>query len=543
MAKILVLDDEEIIRKSVRRVLEPAGYWVKTSASPKEALSFAGTFSVDVVLSDLKMPEMDGIEFLKRVKEISPQTEVIIITGYGTVPGAVAALRYGAYDYIEKPINPEDLLLTVKRCLERKKLLSENLRLKREVRELYSLENMVGSSAPMQRVFELVSTVAGVDSTVLITGESGTGKELVARAIHFNSPRREGPFMVIDCMTIPESIMESELFGHMKGSFTGADATQKGLIELAGGGTLFFDEIGNLPLQLQAKLLRVLQEKEYRPVGGRQTMAADVRFIAATNRDLFELVRNGEFREDFYYRLNVFPLRVPPLRDRRDDIPALAHHFLKKYSDRTGKDVEFISAQAMRLLMGHNWPGNVRELENAVHRAVVLARSKTIGEREILMEGGEPSAAGVASTPEPLFPHPSPSPKGRGEKAGEPLKSGEQGAKRRGGEGSGDETVDEPEGTRARKTIREEPGLCAPETAEAALVGPEKTKTPKTLTEFLAEKKRLRREAASSLERAFVLEALERNGWNVTRAAGEVGMERTSMHALIRKHGLKEEKE
>ena len=508
MAKILVLDDEEIIRKSVRRVLEPAGYWVKTSASPKEALSFAGTFSVDVVLSDLKMPEMDGIEFLKRVKEISPQTEVIIITGYGTVPGAVAALRYGAYDYIEKPINPEDLLMTVKRCLERKKLLSENLRLKREVRELYSLENMVGSSAPMQRVFELVSTVAGVDSTVLITGESGTGKELVARAIHFNSPRREGPFMVIDCMTIPESIMESELFGHMKGSFTGADASQKGLIELAGGGTLFFDEIGNLPLQLQAKLLRVLQEKEYRPVGGRQTLAADVRFIAATNRDLFELVRNGEFREDFYYRLNVFPLRVPPLRDRRDDIPALAHHFLKKYSDRTGKDVEFISAQAMRLLMGHNWPGNVRELENAIHRAVVLARSKTIGEREILLD----SAGGPSLTPK------------------NPLPAGEGGAKRRVREAGVKPYL--PTEAAGKEPV---PGK--------ALSGRAETSAPKTLKEFLVEKKRLRREAASRLEHAFVLEALERNGWNVTRAAGEVGMERTNMHALIRKYGIKEKKE
>ncbi len=503
MAKILVLDDEEIIRKSARRVLEPAGHWVKTTASPKEALSFAGTFSVDLVLSDLKMPEMDGIEFLKRVKEISPATEVVIITGFGTVPGAVAALRYGAYDYIEKPINPEDLLLTVKRCLERKKLVTENLRLKREVRALYSLENMVGSSAPMQRVFELVSTVAGVDSTVLITGESGTGKELVARAIHFNSPRREGPFMVIDCVTIPETIMESELFGHMKGSFTGAAATEKGLIELAEGGTLFFDEIGNLPLQLQAKLLRVLQEKEYRPVGGKQTLAADVRFIAATNRDLLEMVRSGEFREDFYYRLNVFPLRVPPLRDRRDDIPALAHHFLKKYSGQTGKDVEFISAQAMKLLMDYAWQGNVRELENVIHRAVVLARSKTIGEREILLEG-----------------------EGRGEKAGESMKSGEQGAKRRVPEGSRGETTGEPE-------------LSVPQTAEAALAEAEKTKKPKTLKEFLAEKKRLRREAADRLERAFVLEALERNGWNVTRAAREVGMERTNMHALMKKYGIK----
>ncbi len=505
MTKILVLDDEEIIRKSALRVLEPAGYWVKTTASPKEALTFAGTFSIDLVLSDLKMPEMDGIEFLKRVKEVSPDTEVVIITGYGTVPGAVSALRYGAYDYIEKPINPEDLLLTVKRCLERKKLLTENLRLKREVRALYSLENMVGNSAPMQRVFELVSTVAGVDSTVLITGGSGTGKELVARAIHFNSPRREGPFIVIDCVTIPETLMESELFGHMKGSFTGAGSTERGLIDLADEGTLFFDEIGNLPLQLQAKLLRVLQEKEYRPVGSRQTLKADVRFLAATNRDLMQMVRSGEFREDFYYRLNVFPLRIPPLRDRRDDVPALAHHFLKKYAARTGKDVEFISAGAMRLLMGYNWPGNVRELENAVHRAVILARSKTIGEKEVMLEGLFCECP-VTSLLTPA-----------------PLPLGEGGAKRR---------------VRATSETEAEPESSVSETAENG-PGPA---TPNTLKNLSAEKKRLRKEAAGGLERAFVLEALKRNGWNVTKAAREVGMERTNMHALIRKYGLKKEK-
>ncbi|MDA8388922.1 MAG: sigma-54 dependent transcriptional regulator, partial [Nitrospiraceae bacterium] len=367
MTKILVLDDEEIVRAAARRALEPAGYWVKTTSSPREALDLTRTFSIDLVLSDLKMPgEMDGIEFLKRVKDASPATEVIIITGFGSVRGAVDALRYGAFDYLEKPVNPEDLLRTVGRCVERrsknKKPFAGNFNPQRGVRALYSLENIIGGSAAMQKVFDLIAMVAAVDSTVLVTGQSGTGKELVSRAIHFNSPRREGPFVVIDCVTIPESIMESELFGHVKGSYTGADSTEKGLIETAGGGTLFFDEIGSLPLRLQGKLLRVLQEKEYRPVGARHTQKADVRFIAATNRDLPELVAAGMFREDFYYRLNVFPIKLPALGQRREDIPALVRHFLRKYSAQTGKDVESVSVEAMRRLAARDWPGNVREL-------------------------------------------------------------------------------------------------------------------------------------------------------------------------------------
>ncbi|MDA8172045.1 MAG: sigma-54 dependent transcriptional regulator [Nitrospiraceae bacterium] len=499
MTKILVLDDEEIIQTSARRVLEPAGYWVKTTASPKEALELTRTFSIDLVLSDLKMPEMDGLEFLKRIKEISPATEVIIITGFGTVRGAVEALRYGAFDYIEKPLNPDDLLRTVGRCIERKKLLAENVRLKREVRALYSLENIIGASSAMQKVFDLIATVAPVDSTVLITGDSGTGKELVSRAIHFNSPRREGPFVVIDCVTIPETLMESELFGHVKGSFTGAVTTGKGLIDLAEGGTLFFDEIGNLPLTLQAKLLRVLQEKEYRPVGARHTQKADVRFIAATNRDLLELVVKGVFREDFYYRLNVFPIKLPPLRERREDIAALAHHFLKKYSARTGKDVEFISAEAMRLLAAHDWPGNVRELENIIHRAVILARSKTVGQKEIMLE----------ETP---LPSPQPSPRGRGRS---PAPGGTKNEGDFRAEATGAMETDGP--------VRETDGA------------------PRTLKELRQMKKRLREESAHRLERAFVLDALRRAEWNVSQAARETGMERTNLHALIKKYGLKRE--
>ena len=479
MTKILVLDDEEIVRAAARRALEPAGYWVKTTSSPREALDLTRTFSIDLVLSDLKMPgEMDGIEFLKRVKDASPATEVIIITGFGSVRGAVDALRYGAFDYLEKPVNPEDLLRTVGRCVERrsknKKPFAGNFNPQRGVRALYSLENIIGGSAAMQKVFDLIAMVAAVDSTVLVTGQSGTGKELVSRAIHFNSPRREGPFVVIDCVTIPESIMESELFGHVKGSYTGADSTEKGLIETAGGGTLFFDEIGSLPLRLQGKLLRVLQEKEYRPVGARHTQKADVRFIAATNRDLPELVAAGMFREDFYYRLNVFPIKLPALGQRREDIPALVRHFLRKYSAQTGKDVESVSVEAMRRLAARDWPGNVRELENIIHRAVILAGGKTVGEKEI--GGGESVIEG--------------------------------------------------------KVVEDEGGsMRGPD--------PETGAAPRTLGQLRRMKKRLREESAAGLERAFVLEALRRTGWNISRAARETGMERTNLHALIKKYGIK----
>ena len=457
--RVLVIDDEEIIRLSAKRVLEPEGYEVKAPASPVEALSFFDRESWDLVLLDLKMPEMDGIEVLRRVKEVSPETEVVIVTGYGTIQSAVAALRLGAYDYIEKPLNPEALINAVRRALEHKDLIMENLMLKKEVHALYSLENIIGSSKPMQKVFDLVGTVARVDSTVLITGESGTGKELVARAVHYNSLRREGPFVVIDCVTIPDALLEAELFGHKRGSFTGAITTEKGLIELAEGGTLFFDEIANLPLSTQAKLLRVLQEKEFRPVGSRQTMKADVRFIAATNRELRELVRKGEFREDFFYRLNVFPIRLPPLRERRDDIPALAFHFLKKYADETGKDVEHISAEAMRILLAEPWPGNVRELENILHRAVILAKGKTVTPEDII--SSEPTGASA----------------------------------------------------------------------------------PKNLRELKEEKKKLRENSVSEIEKAFVMDALRENDWNISRAAQSVGMERTNFHGLMRKYGIKRERE
>jgi len=465
--RLLVIDDEEIIRLSAKRVLEPAGYLVQAPPSPTEALSLLQEQGFDLVLLDLKMPEMDGIEVLRRIKELSPETEVVIVTGYGTIQSAVAALRLGAYDYIEKPLNPEALTNAVRRALEHRDLIRENLVLKKEVHALYSLENIIGSSKPIQKVFDLIATVARVDSTVLITGESGTGKELVARAVHYNSLRKEGPFIVIDCVTIPDTLIEAELFGHKRGSFTGAITTEKGLIELAQGGTLFFDEIANLPVSTQAKLLRVLQEKEFRPIGSRQTLRADVRFIAATNRELRELVDKGEFREDFFYRLNVFPIKLPPLRERRDDIPALAFHFLKKYAAETGKDVEHISAEAMRILLAGRWPGNVRELENTIHRAVILAKGKTV-------------------TPEDILPA-------------------------------------EPE---------------AASSAKIWVTGGRGT-PPRSLKELKEEKKKLRENSVSEIEKAFVMDALRENDWNISRAAQSVGMERTNFHGLMRKYGIK----
>jgi transcriptional regulator with GAF, ATPase, and Fis domain len=328
--------------------------------------------------------------------------------------------------------------------------------LRQQVHALYSLENVVGSSKAMQRVFELVATVAPTGSTVLLTGESGTGKEVVAKAIHYNSPRRKGPFIAVDCGTIPDSLIESELFGHTKGAFTGAVTTEKGLLDLAAGGTVFFDEIGELPPSTQAKLLRVIQEKEFRPVGGRGTVKVDVRVIAATNRDLDEMVKDGAFREDLYYRLNVFPIRVPPLRERKEDIPALTYHFLKKYSEETGKDVTHISLESIKRLTAYDWPGNVRELENIIHRAVILTKGKTLRPRDITLPESEAAELDV----------------------------------------------------------------------------------PMTSEELKEKKKELREKSVEEVERAFILKALERNGWNVTKASQEVGMQRSNFQSLVKKYQL-----
>jgi len=382
---ILIVDDEDIVRHSCVKILSSEWYQTKIASNGLDALGKLKAEQFDMALVDLMLPDMPGIDLLKKIKEEWHETEVVIITGYGTVKTAVDALKYKAYDYIEKPFSPEILLNAVKRCLEKKRLLSENLRLRHEINTFYSLENIIGTSKEMQKVFKLISNVAPTGSTVLITGESGTGKELVARAIHHNSARREQPFMVVDCGAIPENLMESEMFGQTKGSFTGAVAIEKDIIEAANGGIVFLDEISNLPLSMQVKLLRVLQEKEFRPVGSKKTFHIDIRFIAATNRDLSMMVRGGIFREDLFYRLNVFPIHLPPLRDRKEDISTLACHFLHKYSKETGKDISHISAAAVRRLIAHDWPGNVRELENAIHRATIICKGNIIEPAHILI--------------------------------------------------------------------------------------------------------------------------------------------------------------
>ena len=375
---ILIIDDEEIIRESCRRVLEPAGYAVKTAKSGTEGLRAFEAEVFSLVLTDLKMPDMDGIEVLVKIRESRPDTDVIIMTGYGTVKTAVKAMKMGVFDYIEKPFSPDDLLNLVAKAFGRQKLPGEDVVTREIVPSHYELSNIVGVSQEMQRVFQLIAKVAHTGSTVLITGESGTGKELVARAIHYNSPRKDQQFVIVDCTAIPETLIESELFGHSKGAFTGAIEKKKGLLEMANGGTIFFDEIGNLNLAVQAKLLRVLQEREFRPLGEKKTVRVDVRFISATNKDLKAMTKGGLFREDFFYRLNIFPIHIDPLRERREDIPHLAQHFLKKYSEELRRNVTHISAEAMKMLVFYDWPGNARQLENTIHRAIIMCQGKTL---------------------------------------------------------------------------------------------------------------------------------------------------------------------
>ncbi|VAX30196.1 Response regulator of zinc sigma-54-dependent two-component system [hydrothermal vent metagenome] len=458
-ARVLIVDDEDIVRASCRKLLKPHGYRVSEAENAGRALKLMDTMSFDLVLSDLKLPDASGIELLKDIKEGYPDTEVILMTGYGTVFTAVEAMKLGAYDYVEKPFRPEELVSLAGRAIERKSLREENIRLKKELSAQY-IKNIVGTSKAMEKVFRLIGTVAPTASTVLITGESGTGKELVARAVHYNSPRKDRPFVVIDCGTLADELIESELFGHKRGAFTGAVTDKKGLIEEAEGGTLFLDEIGNLPLPLQSKLLRVLQEKEYRPVGDKKATKVDTRFITATNKDLPAMVKAGTFREDLFYRLDIFPIHVPPLRERREDIPLLAYHFLKKYSDELGKEIKNISAEAMRILSSCRWPGNIRELENTIQRAILLADNSTI-KSEIL----------------------------------------------------GFLTLSQTELSRTEHI-------------------------PRNIEELKEIKKDLREKSIEKVEKIFIAEALKRNEWNISRAASDVGMQRSNFHALIKKHRI-----
>lgn len=381
--RILVVDDEVNARTALAELLRDEGYDVETAADAFKALGKYEAFAPHVVVTDLKMPGMDGIELVKKIRAAEDPAAVVVMTAFGAVSSAVDAMRAGAAEYLTKPLNFDELLVVLTKVFEQQELRRETRQLRQRVRDRVAPNNIVGVSPPMQRVFEVVDQVAPSRATVLITGESGTGKELVANALHQRSPRAHGPFIKLHCAALAESLLESELFGHEKGSFTGAMARKDGRFQLADGGTLFLDEIGEISPAIQVKLLRFLQEHEFERVGGNQTIRVDVRVIAATNRDLQDLVAKGKFREDLFYRLNVVGLEMPPLRDRRTDVPALAKFFLDKFTQENAKPIEGISAGAVERLMAYDWPGNVRELENAIERAVVLCNTPQIEPRHL----------------------------------------------------------------------------------------------------------------------------------------------------------------
>jgi len=430
---------------------------VATVQDGLKALGWLSEHYCDVLILDIKMPGLDGLEVLQRVRENHPDIDVIMITGLHEIEAAVKAMKLGAFDYLPKPFDPAELQMAVTRAFERRDLLQENLSLKSEVAR-YRFDNIIGASPAMQHVFSLVARCAPTNSTVLIRGESGTGKELIARAIHHNSLRKDEPFVAVDCTSLSENLLESELFGHVKGSFTGAVANKQGLVELADGGTLFLDEVGNISLSTQAKLLRFIEEREFKAVGDTRTRGVNVRLVSATNKDLRAMVTEGSFRDDLFYRINIFPIDLPPLRERTEDIPVLATHFLKKFTSELDKEVREFSPGALSLLINHDWPGNVRELENAVNRAVILTSESVVRRGHLL--------ASIDSAPAPA------------------------------------------------------------------------SDVPRTSEELKESKKLARQKSVEEIERTFVLEALKRNGWNVTRAAEDTGMQRTNLQALMTKYGI-----
>jgi DNA-binding NtrC family response regulator len=459
--RILVVDDEMIVCESCQRILEEEGaYEVEIALSGKEAFKKMKENPFDIVITDLKMPEIDGMEVLKRFRKEYPDAIIIMITGFGTVQTAVESMKLGAFDYIPKPFTPDEVSIVVKKALEKRDLLLENIYFRRELQGKYGFHNIIGKSRKMLEIYRTIAKVAMTDSTVLIYGQSGTGKELIARAIHFNSPRREKQFVPVDCAVLSENLLESELFGHVKGSFTGAISTKPGLFEVADGGTVFLDEVGNISLSIQAKLLRVLQEGEFTPVGGTKAKKVDIRLIAATNKELEKMIKEGNFREDLYYRLNIVPIYLPPLKERQEDISMLAMHFLKEYADETGKRVKTFTPEAIEKLMIYTWPGNVRELENVIERTVVMIDDEMVRPEHIILPG---------------------------------------------------------------QKEKESLGDYVPITSE----------------ELKEVKKKLREKVVEDIERTFVLNALERHNWNVTRAAEEVGMLRTNFQALMKKYNLR----
>lgn len=460
----LVVDDEAVIRDGIKRVLEGDQFEVETCSSGYKAIEQLQKKDYGLVITDLKMPGMDGIEVLKAVKALQADIPVILITGYASVDTAVEAMKNGAADYISKPFSPDLLLEKVKNALNQRSMPLDKICLKNELGLHHGFHNFIGESKEMQKVYQRIMRVAVTNSTVLITGESGTGKELAARAIHENGPRREKPFVAVDCSSLAETLLESELFGHVKGSFTGAVQTKTGLFKVADGGTLFLDEVSNISLSTQAKLLRVLQERKITPIGGTQLVPIDIHLVAATNKNLRTMVNEGSFREDLFFRLNIIPIELPPLRDRRQDIPILIRHFLKKYSAEIGKDIKKVAPDVMTFFENYSYPGNVRELENMIERAVVLAEVDIIRNEDLeLWDSKETKSTNPNSMIDRI-----------------PLN-----------------------------------------------------------TEELKEMKRyIREHAMESLESVFVQNALERNNWNVTRAAEETGILRPNFQSMMKKLGI-----
>jgi DNA-binding NtrC family response regulator len=461
-SNVLVVDDEAVIREGLRRILEIEGFSVETSSSGNLALERLQDKDFDLVITDLKMPGMSGMEVLKTIKVLQPEVPVIIITGFSTVDTAVEAMKNGAFDYISKPFTPEQINEKIKKALAQRAVLLENVFIKKELNTHQGFDRFVGESREMQKVYRRIIQVAPTDSTVLITGESGTGKELVARAIHNNSKRRDHPFVAVDCTSLAENLLESELFGHVKGSFTGAIQTKTGLFKVADGGTLFLDEVSNISLTTQAKLLRVLQERVVTPIGGTQPVPIDIRLVAATNRSLRGLVQEGFFREDLFFRLNIIPVDLPPLRERKGDLPLLIRFFIRKFAEEMAKDIRGLAPDALSLLEEHHFPGNVRELENIIERAIVLAEGGMLQMEDLEM--GDDGHA-------------------------EPVHFGEQ-------------------------------------------------HVPQNVEELKETKRQIRERAIEPVEKAFVLSALKRNNWNVTRAAEETGMLRPNFQALLKKLGI-----
>jgi DNA-binding NtrC family response regulator len=389
--RIMVIDDEPLMRVTIQDALISEGYEVVTAETGRKGVDLFWENPADIVVTDLKLPDMDGIQVLKEVMTRNPEAHVIVITAYGSIDSAVTAMKEGASDYLTKPFSMDELLLIARRLVRIKQLEEENLLLRKKVEERYGLEGLVGKSPQMLKIYELIETISKTDATILIMGESGTGKEVVANAIHLQSPRKSRPFVKVNCAALPETLLESELFGHEKGAFTGALRQRKGRFEMADGGTLFLDEIGDISLGVQVKLLRILQERQFERVGGNETLSVDVRLICATQKDLKEEIRKGTFREDLYYRLNVVPIMLPPLRERREDILLLTDHFVDKFSKKMGREITGLSGDAKTLLLRYPFPGNIRELENMLERAIALIKGKVIEAEDLPEEvcGGE----------------------------------------------------------------------------------------------------------------------------------------------------------